>query len=612
MGRHDTRKARRANGRPDTINRPMGRAVGRGRGTRHGSGTARPARRHGQARRAAARHGGPPGRASTAPLTPASQQVRDLAPPPPSLSPPQSCSPPPPISSPQSPPAPPGAAARSLASPPQQRSPAAAAGPAKVSVSSVCPTITDPRLCQFLQCRRTRGVRRNASRGNGRGGGGGIESLPDGVLQHILGFLPSEEAVRTCVLARRWRHLWKSTTVLRVRCPYPDEPVSVEDLRSFMNHLLLHRGGAPLDTCYLRFMHCLSSSQDDVPHVNLWFRHVVMCKVRVLSLFIFGRSTGEPWVELDKRPLISQHLVRLQLDGVLLRNSLLNFSSCSALEHLELMDCELSSVKEIVSESLKHLTILDLMGTAGDHRIRIYTPNLVWLCLEYFERTPLLEKMPSLVKATAPLHRLLPFPHDPTPTCLSSPPGAAAFIGVAAAGPAQQDLLLIVSVSSVCPQHNRPCAGARGMFDEMPRGETSKTKRAVRSRASGGGAIESLPDGVLQHILGFLQSEEAVRTCVLARRWRHLWKSATGLRVGVGIWDPRLWVSVEDLRSLTNHLLLLRGGAPLDTCYFTFKHQLSNHDDVPHTWVELDNRPLISKHLARLQLFPFSREDSPA
>nr|CAB3448673.1 unnamed protein product [Digitaria exilis] len=106
----------------------------------------------------------------------------------------------------------------------------------------------------------------------------------------------------------------------------------------------------------------------------------------------------------------------------------------------------------------------------------------------------------------------------------------------------------------------------------MPRGETSKTKRAVRSRASGGGAIESLPDG----------SEEAVRTCVLARRWRHLWKSATGLRVGVGIWDPRLWVSVEDLRSLTNHLLLLRGGAPLDTCYFTFKHQLSNHDDVPH------------------------------
>lgn len=129
------------------------------------------------------------------------------------------------------------------------------------------------------------------------GSSGGIESLPDGVLQHILGFLPSPEAVRTCVLAQRWRHLWKAAPCLRVGCDL-DQSESVEDLRSLVNHLLLLRGGSPLEACYFTF-YAGRRSHDDVSHVNLWFRHVVqMCKVRVLTLFMF--LLGEPWLELDK------------------------------------------------------------------------------------------------------------------------------------------------------------------------------------------------------------------------------------------------------------------------------------------------------------------------
>ncbi|CAL4995137.1 unnamed protein product [Urochloa decumbens] len=228
-------------------------------------------------------------------------------------------------------------------------------------------------------------------------GSGGIESLPDSVLEHILGFLPSPEAVRTCVLARRWRHLWKSATGMWVGHCDPNKLVSVEDLRNFMNHLLLLRGGATLDRCYLTF-YDRRSSQDDVPHVNLWFRHLVKCKVRVLSLFLFGRSSGEPWLELHNLPLISQHLARLELQGVQVHDSLLNFSSCPALEHLELHECELSSVKKIVSESLKHLSI-KFSFSPFNARICICTPNLVWLRLAHLERTPLLERMPSLLKA---------------------------------------------------------------------------------------------------------------------------------------------------------------------------------------------------------------------
>ncbi|CAN6380889.1 unnamed protein product [Urochloa humidicola] len=229
------------------------------------------------------------------------------------------------------------------------------------------------------------------------GSGGSIESLPDAVLQHILGFLPSPEAVQTSVLARRWRHLWKSATGLRVGCYHESDPMSVAELRSLMNHLLLLRQGSPLDTCDLTFGGF--TGDDDVPHVNLWFRQAVTCKAQALRLCAIGDSSGDPWLELYNLPLVSQHLTKLELDGLRMHGNLLNFSSCPALEHLVICCCDLSSVKKIVSESLKHL-IMDDTVCCSDSRMRIYTPKLVSLCLQDLrERIPMLERMPSLVEA---------------------------------------------------------------------------------------------------------------------------------------------------------------------------------------------------------------------
>ncbi|CAL4910462.1 unnamed protein product [Urochloa decumbens] len=64
---------------------------------------------------------------------------------------------------------------------------------------------------------------------------------------------------------------------------------------------------------------------------------------------------------------------------------------------------------------------------------------------------------------------------------------------------------------------SRPCsADARRMFDGMPMGERGKNVAASAS------SIDALPDGILEHILGFLTAPEAVRTCVIASRWRRL------------------------------------------------------------------------------------------
>ncbi|XP_024310928.1 F-box/FBD/LRR-repeat protein At5g18770 isoform X2 [Brachypodium distachyon] len=70
-----------------------------------------------------------------------------------------------------------------------------------------------------------------------------LSALPDPLLQHVLSFLPSRLAVRTCALARRWRHQWKSVPAVRVKC---SDFANNNLLRCFVNHFLPLRDRAPL------------------------------------------------------------------------------------------------------------------------------------------------------------------------------------------------------------------------------------------------------------------------------------------------------------------------------------------------------------------------------
>ncbi|KAL6658563.1 hypothetical protein ACP70R_004149 [Stipagrostis hirtigluma subsp. patula] len=223
-----------------------------------------------------------------------------------------------------------------------------------------------------------------------------LSALPDDALQHILSFLPAQDAVQTCVLARRWRDMWKFTKGLHITTSG-----SVEEIRDFVDHLLLIRAGSPIDTFEIRT--CEGMSKDDISRVNLWIRHVVACKVQLLQIKIFGGT----WLKLKDVHLVfvSQHLTRLELAYVRLKDSFLNFTSCPALQDLRINKrCELMNVKRISSQSLKHLSIEDCNSNRG-FRTRIQAPNLVSLRLdEAFERAPVLERMPLLVEAVVTIH----------------------------------------------------------------------------------------------------------------------------------------------------------------------------------------------------------------
>jgi hypothetical protein len=219
--------------------------------------------------------------------------------------------------------------------------------------------------------------------------GDGIDrlgALPDEVLHHVLSFLRAQDAVRTCVLARRWRHLWRFATGLRIGCG-EDEWAVVQELREFVDNLFLLRGLTPLVKCEFSFD---EYRDEDVPRVMLWIKHAIQCEVQMLRL---KNICSDGW------PFSSQHLTKLDLEDMLLKDKLLNFSSsCPALQNLTLTDCSIECTK-ISSESLKCLSITKCRFSRR-FRTHVCAPSLISLRLDdHWYKTPVLESMPSLVDA---------------------------------------------------------------------------------------------------------------------------------------------------------------------------------------------------------------------
>ncbi|KAL6868185.1 hypothetical protein ACP4OV_015030 [Aristida adscensionis] len=236
-----------------------------------------------------------------------------------------------------------------------------------------------------------------AGGGGGGGGGGGIGAVPDDALHHVLSFLPAEDAVRTCVLASRWRHLWKYATGLRIGYGDANKPPPMKKLRKFVNHLLLLRKrDSTLDTFKLRINDTRPMGDDFWRCVNLWIRHVVECQVRMLSLEVL-ECAGYGCLENVR--LVSHHLTTLVLAGVTLRDKFLDFSSCPYLEDLEIVYCDISTSK-ILSESLKRLSITNYTTFRTGPDTLICVPSLVSLRIDtHLQNVPILGRMPSLKDA---------------------------------------------------------------------------------------------------------------------------------------------------------------------------------------------------------------------
>ena len=224
-----------------------------------------------------------------------------------------------------------------------------------------------------------------------------ISALPDALLLHTLSLLPSDEAVRTCVLARRWQNLWRYTPSLRLVHGLINGSDSrfrsAEHFDKFASHLIVLRDRSPLVNCEITLFPYGTGDLRSCPYVQaaqLWIRYALACHVKALRV---THCCGEQRLLLNV-PFISRHLTALHLESVILKCSM-DFSSCPVLEDLEMQYCDIY-MRKISSESLKRLCITGCYFL-DQSRTRISVPGLISLQLDDCDsRTPLLESMPLL------------------------------------------------------------------------------------------------------------------------------------------------------------------------------------------------------------------------
>lgn len=102
-----------------------------------------------------------------------------------------------------------------------------------------------------------------------------ISSLHDVILQHILSFIPIELAIKTCLLSKRWRHVW---------CNIPSLPFDSYRLKvDFINETLTRYTAPKIINFHLH-----AAENDTLPHIDTWIKFAMSRNVENLSLDFFN------------------------------------------------------------------------------------------------------------------------------------------------------------------------------------------------------------------------------------------------------------------------------------------------------------------------------------
>nr|XP_011465873.1 PREDICTED: F-box/LRR-repeat protein At4g14103-like [Fragaria vesca subsp. vesca] len=139
-----------------------------------------------------------------------------------------------------------------------------------------------------------------------------ISGLPDALLCHILSFLETKYAVRTCVLSRRWKNIWASVTTLYFdqRCFH-----DFHKFWAFVDYVLLFRYSSNIKI----FRLCLRGDDVDHTRITAWINTAIRRGVVELSL-LAGHPVWSELIELPKSLFMCKTLVTLKLGSQFITN----------------------------------------------------------------------------------------------------------------------------------------------------------------------------------------------------------------------------------------------------------------------------------------------------
>ncbi|KAL5725673.1 hypothetical protein ACHQM5_008792 [Ranunculus cassubicifolius] len=138
-----------------------------------------------------------------------------------------------------------------------------------------------------------------------------ISSLPDGILHHILSFLPIHNAIHTSLLSKRWKCIWKGISVLDLNetvlsCDSVYEKI---DFINFVDNILRHHD----PTVVIQSFHLFYMTIIDEAHLTAWVSYILNRKVLEINLFI----DGECPIDFPSSLFACHSLKKVDLTGML-------------------------------------------------------------------------------------------------------------------------------------------------------------------------------------------------------------------------------------------------------------------------------------------------------
>lgn len=150
-----------------------------------------------------------------------------------------------------------------------------------------------------------------------------ISKLPHTIIVHILSFLHTKDAVRTCILSKRWKFMWYTVPTLF----FSDTSTTASKFQKFHNYVdtcLEHRkrgmyfiADSAINTFKLD-IEC-SERNNKARHLDKWLGFVVENKVKELSLNLKsgeGNSYRFYYYGLPQTVVNAKDLTILELNGV--------------------------------------------------------------------------------------------------------------------------------------------------------------------------------------------------------------------------------------------------------------------------------------------------------
>ncbi|GER53884.1 F-box/RNI-like/FBD-like domains-containing protein, partial [Striga asiatica] len=344
-----------------------------------------------------------------------------------------------------------------------------------------------------------------------------LSSLPDGVICHVLSFLPTQLSVSTCVLAKRWRFLWAHVPVW-----YFHGDMYSSDV---IHRVMLRHKAKTIHT--LR----ITSIEDEINEYKLetWVTTAMERNIRNLRI-CFGYGS----IALLHQALFTcKTMVDMRLDNAEV------FSSTGDICLPSLKKLHLSEVEFEDDEALPHLLsgcpllqelILDYAVREGNILGCINISSLT------IKRLELSFQICSMFVPKDMNYKILI--DAPAVRCLRV---GKCYLGcttiplrwtynVMCGGGDKNDHSNLVEFSNHLRQI-RCLKISCHHYLKSDRIFMERTSKMIgKSRNLSIDRLSRLPDEVICHILSFLPTKLSLSTCVLAKRWRFLWAH-------VPVWD---------------------------------------------------------------------------